>query len=261
MNILDKKTLSPEEIAKKSNVPLHNIYHQLALGILEELEHTSDKRIASEIALDHLAEDSNYYTKLEQIDKKFVYPKNYNIFFDTEFYENGETIIPISFAFLKESGESLYLVNKDFDYTEMVYDCEMRGTIDTADFLDKNVLNNLNATGLNTFNLPTILSLIKKFIGDSTPTFWTSTGSYDWVLLCQMFGRMLDLPKTYPYLPMDTAQLKRMFPNVKPDLSILPFRIPSDIREHNALFDAYEVYAKYLSYKKYIVDNNLPIYI
>jgi hypothetical protein len=38
------------------------------------------------------------------------------IFFDTEFYENGETIEFISIGLVKENGDNLYLVNADFDY-------------------------------------------------------------------------------------------------------------------------------------------------
>jgi hypothetical protein len=37
---------------------------QLAIGIEVELEHTGKRAIAKEIALDHLAEDKKYYTKL-----------------------------------------------------------------------------------------------------------------------------------------------------------------------------------------------------
>ncbi len=39
---------------------------QLAMGIKVEMEHTKDKRISKRIALDHLAEDPLYYTKLKK---------------------------------------------------------------------------------------------------------------------------------------------------------------------------------------------------
>lgn len=39
---------------------------QLAMGIKIEMEHTKDKQLAKEIALDHLAEDPQYYTKLKK---------------------------------------------------------------------------------------------------------------------------------------------------------------------------------------------------
>lgn len=36
---------------------------ELAMGMKVEMEHTTDPRIAEEIALDHLAEDPHYYSK------------------------------------------------------------------------------------------------------------------------------------------------------------------------------------------------------
>jgi hypothetical protein len=41
----------------------------LAAGIKVELEHTDDKEIAREIAMDHLTEDPRYYVKLRKIEK------------------------------------------------------------------------------------------------------------------------------------------------------------------------------------------------
>lgn len=43
---------------------------QLEEGVKHELEHTSSKSIAREIAMDHLAEDPEYYEKLKKIEKK-----------------------------------------------------------------------------------------------------------------------------------------------------------------------------------------------
>jgi hypothetical protein len=44
---------------------------QLAAGIKVELEHTSDRALAREIAMDHLTEDADYYRKLARIEKSF----------------------------------------------------------------------------------------------------------------------------------------------------------------------------------------------
>lgn len=46
--------LNPEDVDQQ----------QLEIGIAVEMEHTNNKDIAEEIALDHLAEHDNYYTKL-----------------------------------------------------------------------------------------------------------------------------------------------------------------------------------------------------
>lgn len=41
----------------------------LAQGTKIEMEHTKDKKLAQEIAMDHLTEDPKYYDKLEQVEK------------------------------------------------------------------------------------------------------------------------------------------------------------------------------------------------
>jgi DNA-binding ferritin-like protein len=42
----------------------------LAKGVKVEMEHTGDKALAQEIAMDHLTEDPQYYNKLEKMEKK-----------------------------------------------------------------------------------------------------------------------------------------------------------------------------------------------
>lgn len=42
---------------------------QLEIGIQHEMEHTKDRKLAKEIAKDHLSEDPNYYKKLKKIEK------------------------------------------------------------------------------------------------------------------------------------------------------------------------------------------------
>lgn len=43
---------------------------ELELGIKTEMEHTNNKDLAKEIAMDHLAEFPNYYTELLKMEKK-----------------------------------------------------------------------------------------------------------------------------------------------------------------------------------------------
>jgi len=61
---LDKPTPSVADIAKMHDVSVGHIVRQLEKGIEAEYEHTSDFKLAKEIALDHLAEDPDYYFKL-----------------------------------------------------------------------------------------------------------------------------------------------------------------------------------------------------
>lgn len=61
------KTL--EDLSKKYDKPISFIKTQLDKGIKVELEHTTSKKIASEIAMDHLWEDIMYYDKLQSIEE------------------------------------------------------------------------------------------------------------------------------------------------------------------------------------------------
>jgi hypothetical protein len=60
----DKLTLP--KIAKKHGVPIENLMSQFKLGMKTEMEHTDNKKQAKEIAMDHLAENPKYYTKLKK---------------------------------------------------------------------------------------------------------------------------------------------------------------------------------------------------
>ena len=66
INTLDVKTLTPEQLATRHRVPLDQIESQLRKGIKHELEHSTHRSVAREIALDHLKEDPRYYDKLEK---------------------------------------------------------------------------------------------------------------------------------------------------------------------------------------------------
>jgi len=55
------------EIAKKFDRTTADVFSQLQVGEAHEMEHTADPKVARKIALDHLAEDLDYYTKLKKI--------------------------------------------------------------------------------------------------------------------------------------------------------------------------------------------------
>jgi hypothetical protein len=48
---------------------LSHLTQQLIKGLKVEMEHSDDITVAKEIAMDHLAEDPNYYTKLKRIEE------------------------------------------------------------------------------------------------------------------------------------------------------------------------------------------------
>ena len=63
---LDKPTMNIDDLARKHRVSKDFLMDQLMKGIGIESEHTSNFDIASEIALDHLAENPNYYILLNK---------------------------------------------------------------------------------------------------------------------------------------------------------------------------------------------------
>lgn len=72
--MLGNKSIKPhksiDSIAKKHNVSIDFINNQLKTGINVEKEHTKDINLARTIALQHLDEIPNYYTKLKKIESK-----------------------------------------------------------------------------------------------------------------------------------------------------------------------------------------------
>lgn len=61
--------MSVSDIAKKHKVDINLINAQLKMGIKVEHEHTKDAEKAKKIAMDHLFEDPQYYTKLKKIER------------------------------------------------------------------------------------------------------------------------------------------------------------------------------------------------
>lgn len=61
---------TPEDIAKKHGVSVDSIHKQLEIGMEIEHEHTKSNKQARKIALDHLAEFPDYYTRLKKMELK-----------------------------------------------------------------------------------------------------------------------------------------------------------------------------------------------
>jgi hypothetical protein len=64
-----KSRKTPEQLAKKHNVPISKIKDQLKKGTKVEKEHTKDSELASVIASQHLDELPDYYDRLVKIEK------------------------------------------------------------------------------------------------------------------------------------------------------------------------------------------------
>ena len=140
------------------------------------------------------------------------------IFFDTEFIDTGSEIIPISIGMIREDGKEYYA---EFEETDLS---------DVNDWLKENVVKHL--TG-NTKPKKQIAEEVRLFCGGN-PEFWAWFGSYDWVVLCQLYGRMLDVPYGWPHLYNELVFFvkSRIW-----SIATLKQTIPND-KAHNALSDA-----------------------
>lgn len=113
---------------------------------------------------------------------------------DTEFIEDGKTIDLISIGIVCEDGRELYLESDGVNWSK------------ASPWVLKNVKPHLNG-------LPTPVEYIAKEVRDfcdpalySKPEFWGYFADYDWVVLCQLFGTMMDLPKGWPMYCRDIKQ-------------------------------------------------------
>lgn len=142
-------------------------------------------------------------------------------FIDTEFYEDGKTIDLISIGIVAEDGREFYAVSQDARLDRV------------SPWMRENVLPHLPLYSDKVWmTRDAIRSQIETFIGLYTkPTaFWGYYSDYDWVVFCQLWRTMIDLPSTFPRFCMDLKQWAVMMGNIK-----LP---PKPVDAHNALADA-----------------------
>ena len=155
-------------------------------------------------------------------------------FFDTEFAETGDqndpTIDLISIGIVCEDSRTYYAESSSFDH-ENCDDWVMENVVDKLltntqeDFKQKK--NSVIAEEIQDF-IAAPHSLVR---GEARPEFWAYYASYDWVVFCWLFGKMIHLPEGYPMHPMDLQQWWKQLgqPDIKP---------PTPSHEHNALADA-----------------------
>lgn len=153
-------------------------------------------------------------------------------FYDTEFIEDGKTIELISIGIVSEDGREYYAISTEFKEKN------------ASQWVKDNVLKYLPPRKVNPmYDSPRLAEesrawksreQIKKdiiaFIGEGKPEFWAYYADYDHVALCQLFGRMIDLPSGYPMYTNDIKQLCVSMGNPQ-----LP---EQKTTEHHALEDA-----------------------
>lgn len=150
-------------------------------------------------------------------------------FYDTEFYEDGKQIHLISIGIRAQDGREFYAENYDFDWNMVPAD----------HWIQENVRPHLQG-GTNLCFKSDITKYVKAFICDNPSDYTTNQlygyyVSYDHVVLAQLFGRMVDMPKGMPKFSND---LKQMIDADPRRLGNLEDTVKQDGTEHHALEDA-----------------------
>lgn len=178
-------------------------------------------------------------------------------FLDTEFIEDGKTIDLVSIAIVAEDGRELYagrrtckLERSDSWFKENVLPylppktvcsrCNGQGVCypSVTGRVEGDQCNQCWGWGhvcddfwIDSKDIATRLLKFTNSEEYGDPEFWAYYADYDWVALCQLFGRMIDLPEYFPKFCMDLKQW------------MVQSRMPSSYRpkqenEHDALADA-----------------------
>ncbi|MGW8387556.1 3'-5' exoribonuclease domain-containing protein [Streptomyces albidoflavus] len=169
--------------------------------------------------------------------------------YDLEFLENGRTIELISIGMVADNGREYYAVNSDAPWDR----------IKNHPWLMRNVWPHLplrgHKSGLVTVGGTTEVQLTTPGVVDTSDTqvrphwvianevrdfiqatpdveLWANYGAYDHVALCQLWGRMIDLPEGVPMFTHDIQQEARRLGLGWNDLP------QQETGEHNALADA-----------------------
>jgi 3' exoribonuclease, RNase T-like len=171
-------------------------------------------------------------------------------FYDTEFLEDGERIHLISIGLVREDGAEYYAVSQEATKRPLC------NRIRKHDWLMEHVVPSLpRPHGEWIFDMPKrwlfdynaacvkpraqIAREVAAFIlAGPDPELWADWGAYDHVVLCQLWGRMIDLPDGIPMWTHDLRQETERLGG--PPLPSMP-----GTREHNALDDARELKFRY----------------
>lgn len=142
---------------------------------------------------------------------------------DTEFHERGHAhpIDFISVGVVAEDGREYTAVSSQFDLAAA------QGNW----WLAEHVLPYLGDPSTWKRREQIAADLI-EFCGHE-PELWSYYADYDWVVVCQLFGTMMDLPSGWPMWCRDIKQWCEELGNPKlPDLGEQEHEVLSDARDH-----------------------------
>jgi len=173
------------------------------------------------------------------------------IYYDTEFLEGNRTIDLISIGLIRDDGAEYYAVNSDANWAKIAehrWLCE--NVVPHLPLASKGVRKatpgeNTNVTTAWKFNIDLSSTLVKPhwvianevrefILAVDDPQLWADWGAYDHVVMCWLWGSMMQLPAGIPMWTHDLRQeIERAGNPAIPS--------PEGLTAHNALDDAREV--------------------
>jgi len=167
------------------------------------------------------------------------------IYYDTEFLEDGKTIELISIGMVAEDGREYYAVNRDMPHKRIArHEWLVDNVVPSLPRLHGDARLHYAGRRSNPLALDwqhphlkrraRIADEVRAFI-QATPDveLWAWYGAYDHVVLCQLWGAMVDLPDGVPMYTHDLKQEADRLGNPP-----LPEQADG---HHNALADARHV--------------------
>lgn len=183
--------------------------------------------------------------------------------------ETKPTIDLISIGMVAEDGREYQALSKDFNldhawsnewirqnvllpiYTSRIsgdrrnyisFDKQtMRGIMDGFGKTNKQIAMEATAfsfgidTGAWQSDFGDLVGFLKNYEPAEKPEFWAYFADYDWVVFCQLFGTMMNLPNGFPFFCMDLKNLMEFKGLTKEWKQAI---CPDPDGEHDALIDA-----------------------
>ncbi len=135
------------------------------------------------------------------------------IYYDTEFLERGSShpLDLISIGMVREDGAEYYAISSEFDVPAVLGHPWLRENV--WPYLPQlPQIGVPGGWGLDTVHADVkprrqIAAEVAAFVlAEPHPEPWAYYGAYDHVALCQLFGRMVDLPDGFPMFTRDLMQ-------------------------------------------------------
>lgn len=169
------------------------------------------------------------------------------LFFDFEFTGLVQNTTPISLGVVSESGIRFYAEFTDYDPTLV------------DDWIQENVIKNLSLDHaqpgiesqgdhiaicgtreeISLYFKHWLLQFDKVvFVGDCL--------AFDWILLCELLGGALNLPKNVNYIPLDLSTALAVHgydPDINREIFAHDFLVADSVKKHNAMHDALVIQA------------------